>query len=212
MAIKLVLADDHPLLLDGLEKLLRLEKDFRILARCLTGQETLKALEQHKPDVLILDIHLPGMDGLEVMRKMQEKKLPTRVVLLTAAVDESQMAQAIRLEVGGVVLKESASKTLIECIRKVHAGEQWFEKGALGRTLENLFQRDAARDAVAQVLSPREMEILRKVLSGLRNKDIAKILFISEGTVKVHLHSIYQKLKLDGRLQLIQYCHQRGLT
>jgi DNA-binding NarL/FixJ family response regulator len=212
MAIKLVVSDDHPLILDGLEGLLRLEKDFKVLARCATGEETLKAVERHKPDVLILDIRLPQMDGLDVMQRIKERELGTRVVLLTAAVDESQMVKAIRLGVGGVVLKETAPRMLIECIRKVHAGEQWFEKGALGRTLERLLQQEVARGEVTQVLSPREIEIAKKLALGLSNKDIAKQLFISEGTVKIHLHNIYYKLRMSGRFQLIQYAQQKGLV
>ena len=212
MPIRLVLADDHPLILDGIESLLRTEKDFKIVARCSTGEEALKAVEQHKPDVLALDLRLPGMDGLAVIQKMREKRFATRVVILTAAVDERQMVQAIRLGVGGVVLKESAPKKFIECVRKVHAGEQWFEKGALGRALEKFFLREVGKEEIALILSAREIEIAKKVVSGLPNKEIAKQLFISEGTVKVHLHHIYNKLKITSRFQLIQYARQKELA
>src|SRR5436309_14418294 len=105
MAISLVLADDHPIVLDGLENLFRLEQDFEVVARCPDGEEALRAVRRHKPDVLVLDLRLPGMDGVAVLREIQKEQLPTRVVLLTAALDEDDVLDAIRLGVRGVVLK-----------------------------------------------------------------------------------------------------------
>jgi DNA-binding NarL/FixJ family response regulator len=212
MPIRLVLADDHPLILDGLENLFRLEPDFHVLDRCTDGVETLKAVRQHRPDVLILDIRMPGKDGLEVARDMQKEKLPTRVILLTAALDDREMLQATRLGVKGVVLKEMAPQLLVQCVKKVYAGEQWIEKRSAARIMEKMLQREAGMREITEVLTDREMAIVRMVAGGLRNKEIADKLHISEGTVKVHLHNIFEKLKVDSRVALLRYVQGKGLV
>jgi len=211
MSIRLVLADDHPLILDALESRFRLEHDFQVLACCANGEETLQALRHHRPDVLILDIRMPGKDGLAVLRELQQEKLPTRVVLLTAAVDEDAVLEAIRLGVGGVVLKEMAPRLLVECVRKVHAGQQWLERRSVGRALDKLLRREAGAHELAGALTRREIEIVRMVATGLRNKEIAEKLFITEGTVKTHLHHIYEKLHMDSRLALFGYARDKAL-
>jgi len=212
MPITLVIADDHPLILDGMENLFRLEKDFKVVARCLDGEETVKAVRKHKPDVLVLDIRMPGTDGLSLLRGMRKEKLSTRVVLLTGALDEDELAEAVRLGVRGLVLKEMAPKLLVQCIRQVHAGELWLEKRSVTSALEKLLQREAGQREVAQLLTPREIEIVKQVAAGLRNTEIAKKLFISEGTVKMHLHNIYQKLGVDSRTKLTRYAQEKGLV
>jgi DNA-binding NarL/FixJ family response regulator len=212
MAIGLVLADDHPIILDGLEQLFHLEQDFKVLARCTNGEEALRAVRKHRPDVLVLDIRMPGTGGLAVVREMKKEKLPTHIVLLTGALDEHEAMEAIRLGVRGVVLKEMAPKLLVQCIRKVHTGEQWVERRSFGRALETMMRREAGARQIAGVLTPREMEIVRLVASGLHNKEIAAKLAISEGTVKVHLHHIYEKLNVGGRLELTLYAQGKGLV
>ena len=211
MPITLVLADGHPLILDGMENLFHQEKDFRVVARCLGGEETLKAVHEHKPDILVLDIRLSGKDGISVLREMRKAKLSTRVVVLTAALDEEQLAEAVRLGVRGLVLKEMAPKLLVQCIRQVRAGELWLEKRSVSSALEKLLQREAGRQEAARMLTAREIEIVKQTATGLRNMEIANRLFISEGTVKMHLHNIYQKLDLDTRSKLTRYAQEKGL-
>jgi DNA-binding NarL/FixJ family response regulator len=212
MPITVVIADDHPLLLDAMENLFRLQKDIKVVTRCLDGDEAVKAVRRHKPDILVLDIRMPGKDGLGVLREMKKEKLPTRVVVLTAALDEEELADAIRLGVRGLVLKELAPKLIVQCIRKVHAGELWLEKHSVSRALEKLLKREAGRNEAVQLLTTREVEIAKQVAAGLRNLEIAKSLFISEGTVKMHLHHIYQKLGVDSRTQLSRYAREKSLV
>jgi DNA-binding NarL/FixJ family response regulator len=211
MAIRVVLADDHPIILDGLELLFRMERDIQVVARCVNGEEALQAVRRHRPDILILDIRMPGKDGLTVLREMKEENLPTQIVLLTVGLDEEEALEALRLGVRGVVLKEMAPQMLVQCVRKVHAGEQWLERRSVGRALEKLLWREAGVREVAGVLTPREIEIVRMAAVGLRNKEIADKLSISEGTVKIHLHHIYEKLHLNGRLELAAYAGEKGL-
>jgi len=212
MTISLVLADDHRIVLDGLVQLFSLEQDFTIRACCMNGEQALAAVRQHRPDVLILDLRMPGKDGLAVLRAMQQERLPTRTVLMTAGLDEDEVLEAIRLGVRGVVLKDMAPPLLVQCVRKVHAGGEWLEKHSVARALEKILRREAGAQQLAGVLTSREIEMVRMVASGLRNKQIAAKLSITEGTVKIHLHNIYEKLGVKGRTELILYAQDKGLV
>jgi DNA-binding NarL/FixJ family response regulator len=212
MSIRIVLADDHPPILQGLTLLLRQEPDLEVLAGCRDGEETLQAVRQFQPDALILDILMPGKDGLAVLRELRQLEISTRVILLTAAIDEDNLLEAMRLGVGGVVLKEMAVPLLIQCVRKVYAGDQWLERHSIGRAMEKMLRREAGTREVAKLLTSRELEIVRLAASGLRNKEIASKLTISEGTVKIHLHRSYEKLHVDSRIALLRYAQTKGLV
>jgi DNA-binding NarL/FixJ family response regulator len=212
VAVTIVLADDHQIVLEGLVQILRLEPDFQVVARCTNGEETLEAVRRHRPEVLVLDVRMPGKDGLAVLRDIRREELPTRVVLLTAALDEGGVVEAVRLGVWGLVFKEMAPQTLVTCVRKVHAGERWLDNRSVVRALETISQREATAEASAAQVTPRELEIIRMIATGLRNKEIATQLSISEGTVKIHLHNIYEKLQVDGRLALLLYAQEHGLV
>jgi len=127
MAIRLVLADDHPLILVALAHLFSAAEGFEDVASCTGGVEALKAVRQHRPDILIADLEMPGKGGLDVLRELAGARLPTRTVLLAAAIDDKEMLEAIRLDVGGVVLKEMPASSVVLCVRKVLAGEPWLE-------------------------------------------------------------------------------------
>jgi DNA-binding NarL/FixJ family response regulator len=155
---------------------------------------------------------MPGKTGLAILREIHEADLPTRVIVLTAAMDEDALIEAMRLGVSGVVLKEMTVPLLIQCIRKVSAGDQWLERGLIGRAIEKMLRREAGAREVAKILTPREIEIVRLAASGLRNKEIAESLAISEGTVKIHLHRSYEKLNIDNRIALLRYAQAKGLV
>src|SRR4030042_638069 len=210
MPIRLVVADDHPLILDGIENLFRLEEDFQLLARCKDGIETMQAVRSHQPDVVILDIRMPGKDGLTIARDILAEKLPTRVVLLTAELEDDQLLEAVRSGVRGIVLKEMAPQLLVQCIRKVHAGEQWIERRSTALNLEKILRREIAAREIEALITPREISIGKMVAQAIKNKEISTRLFISEGTVKVHLHNIFKKLHLKGRLALLRYAQKKG--
>lgn len=212
MTVHLALADDHPIILSGLEGLFRMEPDFQVVARCINGEETLAAVREHRPDILILDLRMPRGDGLEILRALRREKLPTKVVLLAAALEEEEILEALRLGVRGLVVKELAPQLLVECVRKVHAGEQWLEKQLSSRVLEMLLRREAGGRAGSSVLTPREIEIVRMVASGLRNRELARRLGLSEGTVKIHLHNLYKKLKVQNRVELVLHAQSNKLV
>jgi len=211
MTIRLVLADDHRIILDGLEQLFRRHEDFELLATCIDGEQALSAVRRYKPDVLVLDVQMPRMNGLEVLRAMKAEGLETRVVLLTATLDEDGVLEAIDLGAMGLVLKEAASVKLVQCVRDVARGEKSLEQSLVSRALERMMRRNRALQEVASLLSPRETEVVRMVATGLRNKEIAQKLSISEGTVKFYLHTIYEKLQVHGRVELTLYAQEKGL-
>jgi len=211
MPIDILLADDHPIVLDGLESLFALEEDFRVVGRCLRGGEVVPAVQRHRPDVLVLDIQMPGMDGMAVLRELHRERLDTKVVLLAAVFEEEQILEALRLGVRGLVLKELAPPLLVQCIRRVHTGGQWIEQGASSRAIEALLRQQAGARQVAGVLTSREMDLVRLVAGGLRNKEIARRLGISEGTVKMHVHNVFKKLGVNSRVALAVYARSKGL-
>src|SRR2546428_4377384 len=186
MTVHLALADDHPIVLDGLEGLFRLEPDFQVVARCINGEETLVAVRRHRPDILILDLRMPRGDGLEILRTLRREKLPTKVVLLAAALEEDEILEALRLGVRGVVLKELAPQLLVECVRKVHAGEQWLEKQLSSRVLETLLRRGAGGGAGGSVLPPPGIGIVGMGGRGLRKRGLAPRVGLRGGPGNIH--------------------------
>jgi two-component system, NarL family, nitrate/nitrite response regulator NarL len=211
MPVRLVLADDHPIVLDGLVKVLSLEADFQIVETARNGNEALDAIRRHRPDVAVLDLRMPGRDGLGVISEIVREKLPTRAVILTAA-EQDEVFEAIRMGVSGVVLKDMAPKLLVHCIREVHAGRRWLEKGYATDAVERLLQRETGARDVAKALTPRELQVAQMTAKGMHNKAIAEKLSITEGTAKLHLHHVYHKLNVDGRVALMQYLQSRGLA
>lgn len=212
MAIRLVLTDDHPVILNGLENLFRLEEDFELAATCSNSTETLAAVRKHKPDVVVLDIRIPGKDGLAIARQLQTEKFASKIIFYTAEISEDQFLEAVRLGIGGIVLKEMEPEHLIHCIRKVYAGEQWIERRTAWLSLEKLLKREAGAIEVTSLLTARETGVLKLVARGLPNRQISEKLCISEGTVKVHLHNIYEKLHVKSRVSLLRYAQERGLV
>ena len=210
MKIRLVLADDHRIILEGLEQLFRREKDFEVVATATTGESALAAVKKHKPQVLVLDIQMPEGNGLWVLKQIHSEKIQTRVVLLTATLDEDEVLDAMQSGVSGLVLKEAAAVNLVDTVRRVQRGERALEPTLVTRALDRLSQREEAKKIV-EVLSKRETEIVKMVAAGLRNKEIALKLNIGEGTVKTHLHTIYEKLGVHGRVELTTYAIERGI-
>ncbi len=208
MPIRIVLADDHRIILDGLEQLFHRESDFEVLAACTNGEDALRAVRELSPDILVLDVDMPRMDGLTVLRQIHDEKIQTRVVLLTATVGDADVLEAMQLGAWGLILKESASIRLVQSVRLVHRGQRALDQALVSRALEKVVRREDGKD---RLLSPRETDVVRMVASGLRNKEIAMRLSISEGTVKSYLHAIYEKLDVHGRVELTLYAQDNGL-
>ena len=209
MTIRLVIVDDHPIVLQGLKQLFEREADFAVTATCQDADVAFSVLKRERPDVLLLDLRMPGATGLELIRALTDAGIACPTVLLTAAIDDAEVIEAVKMGVRGLVMKDSAPETLIDAVRRVHNGEQWLDQSTVTRAFQTALNRETAVQDAA--LTPRELDIVRMVGEGLRNRAIAARLSISEGTVKVHLHNIYEKLGVDGRLELTLCAQQKGL-
>ena len=197
-----VIADDHPLILDALCALLETEKDVKVVARCLDGAEALEAVRRHRPSVLILDVAMPTLDGLGVLRALRRTETPPAVIILTRMIDDVQTLEALKLGVAGIVLKETASEVIGDCVRKVLAGGRWLESNSVVRVVGKLTGSESRSGLAA--LTVRELEVAQLAGAGLRNATIARKIGTSEGTVKAHLHNIYDKLQVSSRDELIE--------
>jgi DNA-binding NarL/FixJ family response regulator len=214
MAINLVLVDDHPLVLNGLRHLFSTDPDLHVLSCCADGETALEVIARQQPDILLLDLKMPKMNGLQVLREMRRQNLQLKVVILTAALNEDEVLEAIQLGVRGVMLKEMPTELLIQCIKKVHAGGEWIEKNSVSRALEKLLKRESDMQNLQKLtnhLTPREIDLIRLVAGGLSNKQIAEQRHICEGTVKAHLHNIFDKLQIKSRIALTLYAQNNRL-
>jgi two-component system, NarL family, nitrate/nitrite response regulator NarL len=210
--IRLVLAGRHLLILEALEALFREAGGFEVVARCRDGEETLAAVPRMGPDVLVVELQMPRVDGLEVLRRLGKGRARTPVVLLVDQLDEREALEALRLGVGGVILKQMPASSLVRCIRAVHAGEPWLERRSAARMIQKLVREVGGQREAVRMLTPREIEVVRMVGRGLRNRGIAEELGTSESTVKSHLGNIYAKLGTRGRLDLFRFATDKGLT
>ena len=208
--IRIIVADDHTIFRDSLCWMLELESDFEIVAQAGNGREVVELVADQNPDIVLLDLRMPGLDGLEALRQLRSQKSNAKVIVLTAVDDEDMYVKAIRYGAAGVVVKQTATHLLIKSIRKVHEGEIWLDSKTTAAVIRAF---TAAREAPtmdrhALPLSNREREVSGLVVQGFLNKEIAEKLFISEQTVKNHLHNIFEKLGVSNRLELALYIIQ----
>lgn len=197
-----LLADDHPLVLRGLADLLAGDGGVRVLASCRDGQAALDAAHEIRPDIAVVDFNMPRLDGLGFLRAARSSGLPTRVILLTAELADNQIYDAVNGGVAGLVFKDSAPDTLLDCIREVSAGRRW-----LPETVDAAISRESERRQLGhglwKSLTEREREIAILAAENLSNKEVARRLDIAEGTVKIHLNHIYGKLRVASRTALL---------
>ena len=207
--ISLVLADPHPVMLDGLRTHLQACPDFRVCESVNDGDAAWQAVQRHRPDCLVLDLALPRRSGLDLIAAMQAHELPTQPVVFTSE-SVKEVMHALHLGVRGLVSKYRPHEALVHCIRQVHAGESCLDQDLTMKTVSMLMDRQKGKDQAMQILTPREVDVARMVTEGWPNKKIASKLCISEGTAKLHLHHIYQKLNCPGRMALMLYMQQHG--
>ena len=214
--IDIVISDDHALFREGLRKLLEAEPGIRIVGEAVDGEETLKVVRQLKPHVLLLDLSLPKLSGLEVLAELGKLELPTRTIMLTAAIEREQVVEALQSGVRGIVLKHSALQLLLKSIRCVNDGQYWVGQEGVSDLIQAL-RRMKPSHAVSGAprnfgLSSREMEVIALIVAGYTNKDLARELGISENTAKHHLTNIFDKLGVSNRLELVLYAVDHGLV
>src|SRR5437660_8344358 len=216
--IRIVIADDHPIVRDGLRKLLNLEDDFDVVGEAADGREVLDKVQELDPDVLLLDLRMPNLDGLSTLQAMAQLNKHTKVIVLTASEDKNEFVQAMKLGCSGIVLKQTAPELIVKSIRKVQGGEIWLDSHTTAAVMRQFAVPGeiggpsvSGKGRERSPLSTREREIVQLVAQGYKNKEMAEKMFISEQTVKNHLHNIFDKLGVSDRLELALYAIHKGL-
>ena len=217
-AIRILIADDHPIVRDGLRKLLTLEDDLEIVGEASDGREVLDKVQELDPDVVLLDLRMPNLDGLSTLQALAQLNKRAKVIVLTASEDKNEFVQAMKLGCSGIVLKQTAPELIVKSIRKVHGGEIWLDSHTTAAVMRQFALPGDMGGAVGggkarerSPLSAREREIVQLVAQGYKNKEMAEKMFISEQTVKNHLHNIFDKLGVSDRLELALYAIHKGL-
>ena len=210
MAVKIMIADDHSMIREGLKQLLELEGDFEVIAEACDGVECLEKLLTVKPDVLLLDINMPNMNGLEVLQKMKDKRMKVKVLVLTVHNEVEYLLKAVNIGVNGYLLKDSESAELKKAILAVVNGDDYIQPSLI--LLLNAKMIDIDNDSVKiEKLTRRELEVLKLLAIGKYNKEVAEELEISERTVKNHVSNIFKKIGVTDRTQAAVFAIRNNL-
>jgi len=209
--IRVLIADDHTIVRSGLRLLLEAEPDLDVVAEAVDGDEALALVEQLQPDVVLMDIAMPGTDGLEATRIIKERWPQIQVLVLTMHRQEEYFFEMLKAGASGYLLKGAETNDLISAVRVVSRGEVWLYPALAQRLVKDYLSRATGEHGVQSVLSPREQEILALLAEGYDNNAIAEKLVISPSTVHTHRGNIMNKLGLSTRYELVQYARQNGL-
>ena len=214
--LRIVIVDDHTLFREGLKTILETEDDIEVVADVESAEDIVELVWQTRPDVLLLDIRMPQGNGLDAVPAVLRISSGTQVLVLTASDEKEEHVRAFKLGAKGVILKDSARRTLMQAIRTVCRGEMWMDPRISGVLVEELARMGSDADGPSvrseSGLTERELEIVRLVASGNKNKEVGAMLAISERTVKTHLTNIFQKLGVRDRVGLVMYALRHGLT
>ncbi len=213
--IRVVIADDHAMFREALRDLLERESDFRILGEAGSGREAIEIAASLKPDILLLDLIMPRLSGIEALRRLTHVSPEVRIILLVDSPERSQIVEALKLGARGVVSKETSAQLLLKSIHAVASGEYWVGHQNVSDLIDFLRNADpkpSARSSSGFRLTRRQIEIIAAIVDGYTNKEIAKKLSISEQTVKHHLTSIFEKVGVTNRLELAILAMHRRLT
>lgn len=202
--IRIVVADDHPIVREGLIKILESETDIEIIAQVGSGAEAISFVNQHKPDILLLDIEMPGMNGVEVIHKLKDAGNTVRVIIFTAFNTDERIVSAVKAGAQGYLLKGAPRDEIITVVRTVNKGGSSLQADVASKPMRQMRRG-------GEQLTPRELDVLHLLSKGLTNKGIASNLYISERTVKFHLSSVFNKLDVESRTEAVITAVQKGL-
>lgn len=208
-SINIIIVDDHSMIREGLKQLLELDGDIKVIGEAGDGIECLKLLERVHPDVILLDINMPNMNGLQVLEEMKKNKIDTKVLILTIHNEIEYLVKAVDMGVDGYVLKDSNSNVLKEAITTVYKEESYIQPSLTPLLREKLSDTEKKRKSTN--LTKRELQVIELLGEGLYNKEIAELLFISEKTVKNHVSSIFKKIGVTDRTQAVVYAIKNNI-
>jgi DNA-binding NarL/FixJ family response regulator len=208
--IKLMIVDDHTVVRDGLASMLERQDDFEVVGRASNGLEAVERVPALQPDVILMDLRMPELDGVEAMRRISVERPGTRFIVLTTYDSDQYIFDAIEAGAKGYLLKDTSREELFEAVRAVHRGESGIEPGVAARVLDR-FAQLSREEAQTPLLSDREVEVLQLMAKGSANKEIARSLSISDSTVKTHVANIFQKLDVSGRTEAVTHALQIGI-
>ncbi|ABR49280.1 two component transcriptional regulator, LuxR family [Alkaliphilus metalliredigens QYMF] len=211
--IKILLVDDHSLMRQGLKQIIELEKDMEVIGQAGDGEEALEKVKQVCPDVILLDINMPKLNGIQVLRRLKDMDKTTKVIMLTFHEDREYLFETINLGANGYVLKDAESDSLIKAIRDVAMGESYIHPSLASQLVKEFNRRDDHHDKEPREgkLTKREYEVLTLIAEGQNNKEIASNLFISEKTVKNHVSNIFKKIHVNDRTQAAIYAYKHNI-
>lgn len=211
-SIKVLIADDHALMRQGLKQILELEEDIEVVGLAVNGEETIRLAQQLKPHVILLDINMPQMNGIQALRRLKDLGTDSKIVMLTIHEDKEYLFETINIGASGYVLKDAESSSLVKAIRDVYNGESYIHP-TLASTLVKEFNRNGKieDECKRSSLTRREYEVLILIAEGRNNKEIADILFISEKTVKNHVSNIFKKIEVNDRTQAAIYAYKHNI-
>ncbi len=201
--IRVLVADDHPMVRDGIKANLKPQRDMTVVAEANDGVEAITLIKKHLPDVVLLDLRMPRLDGLDVLVEVNESKLSAKVIIMTTFESEEDVHRSMKAGARGYLLKDSSQEEILDAIRRVNLGETYLPARIVQKVAEVLRKKE---------ISPREREVLQSVAAGKSNKEIGVQLFIAEGTVKSHVKSLLEKLSVPGRTAAIREAVHRGLV
>jgi two-component system, NarL family, response regulator len=201
--VRVLVADDHPVVRHGIIANLKPQRDMTVVAEAGDGVEALALIKEQVPDVVLLDLRMPHLDGLDVLTQVKTSKLPSKVIIMTTFDSEEDVQRAMKAGARGYLLKDSSQEEILDAIRRVSLGETYLPARIVQKIAEGMRKPE---------LSPREVEVLQCVADGKSNKEIGTQLFIAEGTVKTHVKSLLEKLAVVGRTAAIREAVHRGLV
>ncbi|MGH9325156.1 MAG: response regulator [Terriglobia bacterium] len=213
---QILIVDDHPVFRFGLRKLLESEPDLHVAGEAADGVEAVRLAREMMPQILLLDLLLPGQTGLDVLRDLTTADLQVRTVILTATIEQDEIAKALQLGARGIVLKETATELVVECIRSVMGGQYWVGREKVSdvvQLLHRFLPRAGRKDGRENFgLTPRELEVVAAIMAGYSNKEIAQKFSLSEQTVKHHITNIFDKLGVYNRMELTLFALSHQLV
>lgn len=211
MSTKVMLVDDHALIREGIKQLLEFDGSIDVIEQASDGAECLEKLQHVQPDILLLDINMPNVNGIEVLEEIKKKNIPVKVLMLTVHSEAEYLVQAVDIGANGYILKDSGSEELKKAIQSVMDGDSYIQPSLIPSLNSRLVNRDIDKEKIA-ALTKREMEILTQIASGMFNKEIAMNLNISERTVKNHISNIFKKIDVSDRTQAAVFAIRNNIV